>query len=54
MFTLRGNMPNERKNLCESLWDKIKNGQETSNFAALKKRLHFRNHPDIMNGRRHE
>jgi hypothetical protein len=54
MFTLRGNMPNERKHLCDPLWDRMRNGEPTTTFAALKKRLHFRNHPDIFNGRKHE
>ena len=54
MFALRGNIPESRRGIVEKICEQVcKDGQNTS-FGLIKKRLNFRNHPDVQNARKYE
>lgn len=54
MFTIRGKMPENRKELLDRLWNQVKLTEESTNFAKIKKTVNFRNHPDVQANRRFE
>lgn len=54
MFSLRGKMPEPRKEYLERLWHQVRLTEETTNFGKIKKSLNFRSHPDVQNGRKYD
>jgi hypothetical protein len=54
MYTVRGKMPEMRRELLDRLWQQVQLTEGTTNFAKIKKILNFRNHPDVQNGRKFE
>jgi hypothetical protein len=54
MFALRGNIPASRKELADKLCEQVFRDGEITSFGVIKKRLNFRNHPDVQNARKYE
>jgi Ca2+-binding EF-hand superfamily protein len=53
MFTLRGHIPEVRKELAGKLWNQIKSNDDTTSFSKIRHLLNFRSHPDVQTGRRY-
>lgn len=54
MYTLRGSIPEARREMAQKLWTQVRNTDDTTSFSRLRHLLSFRSHPDVQTGRRHE
>lgn len=54
MFTLRGNIPESRREMAQKLWTQVSTNDDTTSFSRIRHLLSFRSHPDVQTGRRHE
>ena len=55
MYTVRGEVPENRRKIINRVWDKVKiTGQAHTTYNEIKRLFSARSHPDIKNGRRFE
>lgn len=52
--TIKGDAPESRRNIFNRMWEKLKLDEEHTDLFKMKTSLNFRNHPDVVTGRKYD